>query len=79
MFREDLFLYNCLQLANTIYPSYDPIYKEISKSKTGYVGSMKKKRTYASGPRYVWLGIHCWPLWWPQRLAWSQKCLIGEI
>ena len=43
----------CLQLANTIYPSYDPIYKEISKSKTGYVGSMKKKRTYASGPRYV--------------------------
>ena len=42
-----------LKLANTIYPSYDPIYKEISKSKTGYVGSMKKKRTYASGPRYV--------------------------
>ena len=40
------------QLANTIYPSYDPIYKEISKSKTGYVGSMKKKRTYASGPRH---------------------------
>ena len=39
------------QLANTIYPSYDPIYKEISKSKTGYIGSMKKKRTYASGPR----------------------------
>lgn len=34
-------------LANTIYPSYDPVYKEISKSKTGYVGSMKKKRTYA--------------------------------
>ncbi len=39
------------QLSNTIYPSYDPVYKEISKSKTGYVGSMKKKRTYASGPR----------------------------
>lgn len=36
------------QLANTIYPSYDPVYKEISKSKTGYVGSMKKKRTYAT-------------------------------
>ena len=48
-FLFDLFLR--LQLANTIYPSYDPIYKEISKSKTGYVGSMKKKRTYASGPR----------------------------
>jgi cohesin loading factor subunit SCC2 len=35
------------QLTNTIYPSYDPVYKEMSKSKTGYVGSMKKKRTYA--------------------------------
>jgi cohesin loading factor subunit SCC2 len=40
------------QLSNTIYPSYDTVYKEISKSKTGYVGSMKKKRSYASsGPR----------------------------
>ena len=39
------------QLSNTIYPSYDPVYKEISKSKTGYVGNMKKKRTYAHGPR----------------------------
>ena len=35
------------QLANTIYPSYDPVYKEMSKSVTGYVGQMKKKRTYA--------------------------------
>jgi cohesin loading factor subunit SCC2 len=35
------------QLTNTIYPSYDPVYKEMSKSKTGYVGQMKKKRTYA--------------------------------
>ena len=35
------------QLSNTIYPSFDPIYREISKSKTGYIGSMKKKRTYA--------------------------------
>ena len=39
------------QLSNTIYPSYDPVYKEISKSKTGYVGSMKKKRTYAHGTK----------------------------
>lgn len=35
------------QLSNTIYPSYDPVYKEMSRSKTGYVGSMKKKRSYA--------------------------------
>ena len=39
------------QLANTIYPSYDPVYREISKSKTGYIGSMKKKRTYAHAVR----------------------------
>ena len=39
--------YHLFQLTNTIYPSYDPVYKEMSKSKTGYVGSMKKKRTYA--------------------------------
>ena len=39
------------QLSNTIYPSYDPVYKEISKSKTGYVSSMKKKRSYAHGVR----------------------------
>ena len=39
------------QLTNTIYPSFDPIYREISKSKTGYVGSMKKKRSYASTVR----------------------------
>jgi cohesin loading factor subunit SCC2 len=39
------------QLSNTIYPSYDPVYKEMSKSKTGYVGSMKKKRSYAHGVR----------------------------
>ncbi len=38
-------------LANTIYPSYDPVYKEITKSKTGYVGSMKKKRSYAHSVR----------------------------
>ena len=34
------------QLANTIYPSYDPVYKEISKNKNAYVGSMKKKRSH---------------------------------
>ena len=34
------------QLANTIYPSYDPVYKEISKNKNAYVGSMKKKRAH---------------------------------
>jgi len=39
------------QLSNTIYPSYDPVYKEMRKSKTGYVGSMKKKRSYAQGTR----------------------------
>ena len=32
------------QLANTIYPSYDPVYREMSKHKEGYTGSMKKKR-----------------------------------
>ena len=35
------------QLSNTIYPSFDPVYREISKSKTGYVGSMKKNRSRA--------------------------------
>ena len=35
------------QLSNTIYPSFDPVYREISKSKSGYVGQMKKKRSYA--------------------------------
>ena len=35
------------QLQNTIYPSFDPVYKEMSKNKDGYIGSMKKKRTYA--------------------------------
>lgn len=39
------------QLSNTIYPSFDPVYREISKSKTGYVGSMKKKRSYAATVR----------------------------
>ena len=53
-------------LQNTIYPSFDPVYKvslllfvcfvlvviiclvqEMSKNKDGYIGSMKKKRTYA--------------------------------
>ena len=34
-------------LQNTIFPSFDPVYKEISKSKDGYVGGMKKIRTYA--------------------------------
>ena len=28
------------QLANTIYPSYDPVYREMSKHKEGYTGSM---------------------------------------
>ena len=32
------------QLQNTIYPSYDPVYREMSKHKEGYTGSMKKKR-----------------------------------
>ena len=44
---QTLFFLLYSQLTNTIYPSYDPVYKEMSKSKTGYVGSMKKKRTYA--------------------------------
>ena len=35
-------------LENTIYPSYDAVYKEISKSKTGYVGNIKKKRSHFS-------------------------------
>ncbi len=39
------------QLSNTIYPCYDPVYKEISKSKTGYVEKMKKKRSYAANVR----------------------------
>merc|ERR1719410_2989826 len=34
-------------LQNTVYPSFDPVYKEMSKNKDGYIGSMKKKRTYA--------------------------------
>jgi len=33
------------QLQNTIYPSYDPVYREMSKHKEGYTGSMKKKRS----------------------------------
>ena len=36
------------QLSNTIYPSYDPVYKEISKKGSGYMGNMKKKRNYAA-------------------------------
>ena len=39
------------QLTNTIYPSYDPVYKEISKSKSGFMGTMKKKRNYAAAVR----------------------------
>ena len=35
------------QLQKTIYPSFDPVYKEISKNKDAYIGSMKKKRNYA--------------------------------
>merc|ERR1719270_3346425 len=35
------------QLQKTIYPSFDPVYKEISKNKDAYLGSMKKKRNYA--------------------------------
>jgi len=41
--RITLFLRFHLQ--NTIYPSYDPVYKEMSKQE-GYVGSAKKKRGY---------------------------------
>jgi len=51
VFLEDVIdrvaLFIRFQLSNTIYPSYDPVYKEMSRSKTGYVGSMKKKRSYA--------------------------------
>ena len=32
------------QLQKTIYPSFDPVYKEMSKNKDAYIGSMKKKR-----------------------------------
>merc|ERR1719300_844518 len=41
------------QLQKTIYPSFDPVYKELSKNKDAYIGSMKKKRNYAplSGTR----------------------------
>ena len=39
------------QLSNTIYPSYDPVYKEISKKGSGYMGNMKKKRNYAATVR----------------------------
>ena len=39
------------QLSNTIYPSYDPVYKEISKKGAGYMGNMKKKRNYAATVR----------------------------
>ena len=41
------FIFHDFQLSNTIYPSFDPVYREISKSKTGYVGDSKKKRRYA--------------------------------
>merc|ERR1740129_2307482 len=41
--RITLFLRFHLQ--NTIYPSYDPVYKEMSKQ-DGYIGSAKKKRGY---------------------------------
>ena len=43
---SNLYFFRSFQLSNTIYPSFDPVYREISKSKTGYVGSMKKKRSY---------------------------------
>jgi len=35
------------QLQKTIYPSFDPVYKELSKNKDAYIGSMKKKRNFA--------------------------------
>jgi hypothetical protein len=35
------------QLQKTIYPSFDPVCKELSKNKDAYIGSMKKKRNYA--------------------------------
>jgi len=41
---DKIVLYCRFQLQNTIYPSYDPVYKEMSKHKEGYTGSMKKKR-----------------------------------
>ena len=35
------------QLQKTVYPSFDPVYKEISKNKDAFIGSMKKKRNFA--------------------------------
>ena len=40
-------IYIRYQLQKTIYPSFDPVYKELSKNKDAYMGSMKKKRNYA--------------------------------
>ena len=45
---DKIVLYTRFQLQNTIYPSYDPVYKEMSKHKEGYTGSMKKKRHHGS-------------------------------
>ena len=40
-------IYIRYQLQKTIYPSFDPVYKELSKNKDAFMGSMKKKRNYA--------------------------------
>ena len=48
---DKIVLYARFQLQNTIYPSYDPVYKEMSKHKEGYTGSMKKKRNYGGQVR----------------------------
>ena len=49
---DKIVLYTRFQLQNTIYPSYDPVYKEMSKHKEGYTGSMKKKRNQGGGYMY---------------------------
>nr|XP_040566817.1 nipped-B-like protein [Lepeophtheirus salmonis] len=44
---ERLAIFLRFQLSNTIYPSYDPVYKEISKKNYTYLGSMKRIRNSA--------------------------------
>ncbi|XP_063234204.1 nipped-B-like protein isoform X2 [Bacillus rossius redtenbacheri] len=39
------------QLQNTIYPSFDPVYRVNSKVKESYIGSAKKKRAHAKEVR----------------------------
>ena len=44
---DKITLFVRFQLQNTVYPSYDPVYREMSRHKEGYTGSMKKKRNNA--------------------------------